>query len=118
MLSRMRPEDIGGGVVRRPFNTDGKYMRSGTQLTAEKILSWSWPNVQCMIDRGTLSVWPKSPGGAVVASGVAAGATDPPQRHIVHTGRGQYDVIEGTKLNDGPLKKPEAQALAGVPKDN
>lgn len=118
----MRVEDIGGGVVKFGFRAGSKWLCAGTRLTADQICAFAAPNRQSLIDKGMLAVWPKSGDElGVVSSGDAPGAIVSPvpaQRHVVHTGRGQYDVIEGHKLNDAPLKKPDAQTLAGVPKDN
>lgn len=116
MLARIRGEDIGGGVVKFGFRVGAQFVRSGTKLTAEQIAKFSPTNRQALIDKGMLAVWPKS---ANEPSPTQSASSDhPAPRHIVHTGRGQYDVIEGHKLNDGPLKKADAQTLAGVPKDN
>lgn len=125
MLNRIRSEDIGGGTVKFGFRAGTTFLRAGTQLTAEQISKFAPSNRQALIDKGMLAVWPKAtenkpqPANVSVDSSPAPEPSGAPaQRHMVHTGRGNYDVIEGRKLNDGPLNKTDAQSLAGVPKDN
>ncbi len=94
-----KADQIGGGVVRRAFRMGERYLLAGTKLTADEVMSINRPNRAAMIDNGMLAVWPPS--------GDARG-----KRYAIHTGGGGYDVIEGRKLNDKPLTREEAKALA------
>jgi hypothetical protein len=58
-------------------------------------------NRQALIDKRFIEVFPKD-------------ATGAGERHIVSAGFGKYHVIEGKKLNEFPLTKQEADALAGT----
>jgi len=130
MLSRLKSDEIGGGVVRFGMRIGERYLRAGTRLTAEEVKGLRYANRQAMIDRGMLSVWPKSnemvgttdAGIETVPAVQPATAVNIPiagsKLHVVHTGRGHFDVIDGIKLNDAPLTKDGAYDLAGVPKDN
>ena len=97
------PEKIGGGVVARPFDMGGVRLKTGTQLTAEQIMGIRRTNRRVLIENGHLRVWP--------AHAPAEGMV----RHVIGRGAGKFDVIEGVKLNDAPLSKEEALALAGAP---
>jgi hypothetical protein len=98
-------KEIGGGFVRRAFTDGETLMAVGAPLSAEKINAW--PNRRTLIESGLIAVYPPH--------GEGAATTGPAERHMVHLGRGQYDVIAGTKLNDRPLSKDEAEDLATQP---
>ena len=100
-------DHIGGGIVRRTFKSGEHRLTSGTKLTAEEIKRMPVANRQALIDKKYIDVYPKAPGGG---DGVKA------ERHVVSAGFGKFHVIEGRKLNDVPLSKDQAQALAGVEK--
>jgi len=108
--SRMRISDIGGGRVIRQFSMDGKIVRLGTYLTAEQIQSIH--NRAYMIGR-FIDVWPKASVTAGNASSAADTGADQAERHVVTLGFGRYNVIEGTVLNEEPLSRADAYALAG-----
>lgn len=57
------------------------------------------------MDSRAIEVWPRSYGEASDPSG-------PVERHVVHLGRGHFNVIEGRVINDGVLSKDEAEDLA------
>jgi hypothetical protein len=92
--------DIGGGYVRLAFTDSARRYNPGEALTAAKIKSFH--NHRRLIDVGKIAVYPPAPATAQL----------PPPRHIVSTGFGRFDVIEGRKLNDKPLTKEEADKLA------
>ena len=95
---QLRSVDIGGGIVRRAFEMEGKKIPAGTTLTGDAIRAMR--NHKTMIEGGRLDVWPRG------------GSAEPGTLFVVHQGRGKYDVIEGRKLNSAPLTKDEAAALA------
>ena len=90
---------IGGGFVTRPFFKGSEYLPNGTPLTADEIKSFS--NHKRLIASNFIKVYPPHD---------TASASE--QRHVVHCGGGNFDVIAGRKLNDKPLMKDEAHALA------
>jgi hypothetical protein len=94
-------KEFGGGFVRVSFTVNEERLKVGTPLSADAIRSFG--NYPRLIETGHIAVYPPSP------SGVGG------ERHVLHKGRGEFDVIEGRKLNDAPLSKDEAYALAGHP---
>lgn len=103
----LEPDDIGGARVRRTFTRGAQIMRRGDTLNAEDICSMGANNRRALINAGYIEVWPKSP---IQSIGSGSGS-----RHIVYLCRGQYDVIEGRKLNEKPLSKEDAEELATRP---
>lgn len=108
MVNRMAPpqstagrNDIGGGIVRRPFLFGEKQLMAGDRLTEEQVRSIPVNNRNALRDSNFLSIFPKSPD----RSG---------QVFVIHRGMGKYDVIDGVKINDEPLTKEEAEALSGA----
>jgi hypothetical protein len=109
------PSTIGGGRVTRPFKSlqiepSGRNLRVGRELTAEQIMAIPIKNRRALVERGWIEVW---------AAKRHARATPTPagvDRHVVQVGFGRhifYNVIEGVKVNDTPLTKEEAMAMAG-----
>ncbi len=105
MMLRLAEAEIGGAVVRRTFTMSGTQVRRGDELTREQVLSIGRPNRQALIDKNFLDVFPLSRAAPVVEA---------EDRHVVSLGFGKFDVVEGRKLNDAPLTKDQAQALAGI----
>lgn len=91
-------KEIGGGYVRMGFTVAGHRLKAGTPLTAEEINSFA--NKRRLIDAGFIAVYPPAP-------------VNDAQRYVVRGYQGHYDVIAGTKINDRPLTKAEAEELAG-----
>lgn len=104
----LRANEIGGGTVRRTFRFGDAAVFAGKTLTAEQILAMPEANRRALIEKGYIVVYPKPPETETVAAPAKG------KRHVVATGFGRYDVIEGRKLNKKALTKEEAQALAGV----
>ena len=93
--------EIGGGVVAIPFVlADGTRLARGTRLSADAIKALG--NHHTLIRHEYIKVYPPHGETASIAE----------TRHVVHVGGGAFDVIAGRKLNDRPLSKDEAQALA------
>lgn len=93
----MLNQKIGGGFVRLAFNDGIKRLPPGTQLSVEQIEAFA--NGRRLIRTGYIETYPPRPPSET-------------ERRIVHIGAGRYDVFEGVKLNDDPLTKDEAEALA------
>lgn len=112
----MRPmhiDQIGGAQVYRAFRMGERYMRRGDAVTLDELRAMPAANRNVLIEKEFLRVWPKhasteSLGGAMVGRAEV-------ERIICPRGFGRYDVVEGKKLNDTPLSKEAAHALAGVP---
>jgi hypothetical protein len=103
--------DIGGAFVRRGFtrftkdsSPGGQYLKAGTKLSADEVRSIPMVNRRALSVSGALDIYP-------VAPGVPAADFD---RYVIHRGGGHYDVIAGRKLNDEPLTKADAEALAAA----
>lgn len=95
--------EIGGGIVRRRFNTANGAIPAGHKLTSGEIKAMPPGNRRALIENRFLEVWP-------IGNAPAGG-----ERHIVNLGFGKFDVVEGRKLNDKPLTKDEAEELATRP---
>ena len=93
--------EIGGGIVAIPFVlSDGTRLAGGTHLSAADIEAMG--NARTLIRNEYIKVYPPHGATAHVSE----------VRHVVHCGGGNFDVIAGRKLNDKPLTKDEAHALA------
>ena len=93
--------EIGGGIVAIPFTlADGRRLAGGTHLTGAEVKALG--NHRTLIRNEFIKVYPPHGESAPVSE----------TRHVVHCGGGNFDVIAGRKLNDKPLTKDEAHALA------
>jgi hypothetical protein len=95
--------DIGGARVRRRFTRGEEAMMPGRFLSADEVRAIPVANRRALSDAGYIEIFPQAP---VTTAG---------DKHIVHLGRGQYDVIHGVKLNAEPLTKEQAEDLATRP---
>lgn len=102
-MLQITDQDIGGARVRQKFTRAGEVLFAGKQLTADEVLAIPMANRRALADAGYIEIFPRPP------------ITSVGERHIVHLGRGQYDVIQGLKLNQAPLSKDEAEELATRP---
>lgn len=101
----IRTEMTGGGFVRRTFVKGDVRMHPGAILTAAQLASIPKNNRKALIEQGYIETWPEIPGSATRIP------IDGAKRHVVLRGN-KFDVIEGVKLNDRPLTREEANALA------
>lgn len=104
---------LGGAFVRRSFMKGDVRQNPGETLTTEQLMSIPKTNRRALIEQGFLETWPAVPDSAARAP---ASTTEPVKggvRHIVSRGN-KFDVIEGTKLNDKPLSREDAAALAAA----
>lgn len=101
---RLEASAIGGAKVVRAFTMGGDTLKPGHVLTREEVLAMPPANRNALAESGRISVFPPMP--AILT-----------QRHVVSVGFGRYNVIEGRMVNDLPLTKEEALALAGVTPD-
>lgn len=99
-------DQIGGAVVRRTFSSRGKRLISGTRLSAAEVLAFPQANRNALSDKHYIDLFPK---GGVDSSVSASG-----ERFVISAGFGRFYVIEGKKLNDDPLDREQAYALAGT----
>ncbi len=104
-LSAAARNDIGGAVVRRPFSFHGKVILAGTLLSEADIRSIPVSNRNALRDNSYIQLYPKAPDNAYKPAGKTS-------VFVVHRGGGAYDVIEGVKINEEPLSKSDAEALA------
>ena len=102
----LRDEQIGGGFVRLGFNIGDRRTKAGERLSREAIMKMPISNRRTLISSGKIEVFPIDTGAPIAAP------TEPADRHLIHLGRGYYDVIEGRKLNAEPLTREDAVALA------
>jgi hypothetical protein len=90
-------DGYGGATVRRRIDRPGGPLVAGDILSREDLKAMPVSNLRALIDNNAIEPWPWRPPGEL---------------HIVHIGRGLYDVFEGEKLTPEPLSKDEAEALA------
>lgn len=109
-------ENIGGAYVRRGFTRftkesgpGGQYLKAGTKLTADEVRSIPMVNRRALAVSGALDIYPVAPSTSAQGGGAAPEDLD---RYVIHRGRGDYDVIEGRKLNAEALNKEQAEKLA------
>jgi len=116
-MRAMKIQEIAAGVVTFPFRMDGKWLKSGTNLSHEQLARMPTSNRNALQDKGFLYVWPKSALPALEAEARKRGKMMPAgaaERHLQSLGFGRYNVIEGRKLNDKQLGREAAHELAGV----
>jgi hypothetical protein len=104
----IRPEAIGGGIVRRTFTNGDRRMKSGDRMTSAEVRALPAASRQALIDSHFLDVYPPVPG------------EEPAERHVVRTpgfASKTYDVIAGSRIASG-LTKEQAEALAAGPAPN
>lgn len=112
-------EDAGGGIVRRGFDRAGERVPPGTRLSSDDLRAMSGPNLKSLVDSRYIELFPADPAAKQQIEALQdrireleAGPVKPGQRHVIHRGAGNYDVIEGKRLNTEPLDKAAAEALA------
>ena len=104
-------KDLGGARVRLTFQTilkDGatRRFKANDQLSAEDVLAWPLANRRALVSAGYIEIYPKQfVGRQAIKKG---------DRFIVQAKKDQYNVIEGHRLNDQPLSREEAEALANA----
>lgn len=110
----IRTEMTGGAYVRRSFNKGDVRVTPGMILTAAQFASIPKTNRRALVEQGFLEPWPAIPGSATHVP-ITEAPKEGSERHVVFRGN-KFDVIEGIKLNDKPLTREEAAALAAAGK--
>lgn len=91
-------DSYGGATVRRRVDRPTGPWLAGHVLTREDLKAMPVSNLRALVDNHTIEPWPwRPPVGEL---------------HVVHIGRGLYDVFEGEKLTAEPMSKEDAEALA------
>lgn len=93
-------EDIGGGVVRRTFKYGDRTVTSGTKLTRGEILVLPYRNLNALVEKRFIEVYPRIEDYQAES-----------KRIVASKGFGKYDVIEGRVIGEG-MSKDAAEALA------
>jgi sigma54-dependent transcription regulator len=117
---------IGGAYVRRRIDRAGlRSLIAGDTLTGDEVRALPDANRRALLSAGIIEVWPIGDDAklAEALDCIAAQAREiaslrgdaPRERHLIHIGRGMYDVIEGVKLTPVPIAKDEAEELATRP---
>ena len=98
-MAAISADSYGGAVVRRRISLgDNPPLLAGDLLTREDLKAMPVSNLRALVDNHTIEPWPwRPPVGEL---------------HVVHIGRGLYDVFEGEKLTAEPMAKEDAEALA------
>lgn len=109
MPAMLADEQIGGGTVRRTFKFGDTQVFAGHPLTAEQIIGIPRANRRALVEKTFIDIYPKPPTDLAPAHELPRDG----ERHVVSSGFGKFDVIEGRKLNSAPLTKDEAMTLAG-----
>jgi hypothetical protein len=110
MALEIKDTDLGGARVRLTFATvlkDGtqRRFRADEHLTRDEVLSFR--NRRDLASAGYIEPYPLK-----VITRERDAASKPADRFIVGIGKGQYNVIEGHRLNAEPLTRDQADALA------
>lgn len=94
---------LAGAVVRRPFNQGGSRIYGGAVLSKDAFLAIGYAVRRIFVREERLTPFyvPDS-----------AAPPPPGTRHVIHRGGGRYDVVHGIQLNELPLSREEAEALA------
>ena len=95
-----------GGVALRTFSAAGGRLPPGSEISAELALTWPVQNRRALEESKVIR-WH--------SQAVSQQRNQTVSAHVVHRGGGRFDVIEGIVINDEPLTKEQADALAGVP---
>jgi hypothetical protein len=103
-MFQIAAKDIGGGIVRRTFSSGGKRLYAGMKLTGEQVRLFNPANRMALIEKRFIDVYPVGTDSALTG-----------ERFVISAGFGAFNVIEGRKLNDEPLNREQAYALAGIP---
>lgn len=112
-MLRIDESEIGGAVVRRRINRgDAPAWLAGHVITREETLALR--NLRALVEDERLRVLPRR-AAATAAPIVPSLAGAAVKAHLVHVGRGLWDVIVGSKINDEPIAKEAAEALASRP---
>jgi len=96
----IKEKDIGGASVRKVFSMRQEMVMPGTDLSRETLLAMTVNNRQSLIDNGYIVIYPPHP---IQGNG---------EVFVYSRGFGKFDVLEGHKVNEEPLTKEEAEALA------
>ena len=102
-------QDIGGARIRMGFTRGNMRMKAGEHLSADEVRAIPLANRRALANSGFIEVYPTR---TVVVHKEAA--AKPGDRFIVQVGKGQFNVIEGRRLNDQPLTREAAEALAAA----
>lgn len=97
--------DIGGAYVARTFTSKGRQLKRGDHLGADEVLSIPIANRRALADAGYINIYPKRAATVQPRSGKD-------ERFVIMTGKNEFGVIEGRKINDRPLSKEAAEKLA------
>lgn len=108
---RLSAHEIGGGIARRTFTSGGVRIVAGRRFSGDELRAMPAANRNSLIENRFIEVWPKVDAEPAADSQAEPVATE---RFTVSRGFGKYDVVEGFRLNEAPLSKDEAVALAGA----
>lgn len=93
---------IGGAKVQRGFQRGSEWVKPGTDISRNELLSMPRGNLQAMVDGGRIQLYPPTP---AMLGGVG-------ELHMISRGFGKYDIIEGRVLNEEPYTSKEAAETA------
>jgi len=113
MALEIAERDLGGARVRMTFQTflkDGTVRRfkADEHLTPEEIKAMPRANRTALVSGGYIEPYPVR-----VQTVQREAAAAPSDRFIVQVAKGQFNVIEGRRLNEQPLDREAAEKLAG-----
>jgi hypothetical protein len=102
-------QDIGGARIRMTFTRGNMRMKPGEHMTADEVRSIPLSNRRALTSAGYIEVYPART--EVVQK---AAYTKPMDRFVVQVKKDHFNVIEGYRLNDQPLDRTAAEALASA----
>ena len=106
--------ELAGAVVRRPFSKGGERVPIGTVLSAEDFLAIGYPVRRIFVANSQLTPFYRRPGDPAYMPPPPRDIEAAPEaaHHIIHRGGGRFDVVKGIILNDAPLTREAAEAIA------
>lgn len=107
MPMEIAEQDIGGARIRMGFSRGNVRMKAGDHLTADEVRSIPLANRRALASAGYIEVYP-------IRTEVVRREepSKPLHNYMVQVKKDQFDVIRGYKLNEQPLSREEAEALA------
>lgn len=116
-MRAMHIDRIDRAMVTFAFRAWGKWLRAGTVIGHDELARMPVNNRNALLDKGFLYAWPKEAGPMAISKPKPITVDEREEkleRYVIargFRGNGQYDVIEGRRINDEPLSKEAATAL-------
>ena len=112
LIARLPTEQLGGARVFRPTEIFGRHYQVNEIVPQDVLQRIKKQNLRALLDQRFLVAWPVGANPTPTAVAVPDADTDAEVFVSNRIGTNRYDVIVGQRLNDEPLTKAEADAVA------